>query len=568
MIPVVNVEQMRKIEATANASGISYDAMMENAGHAAAQRALDYVAGLEEPRVVVLVGTGNNGGDGLVAARVIAQADKRIQVSLYLFKHRDDPRFKQVEEMDVFIAYGEEDDGRVIRNIVASADLLIDALFGIGVRLPIKGDAARLLRSVNQALHSRRSEIPAELTVFPTMPDKTPQIAFPRVLAIDCPSGLECDTGELDSNVISADETITFIAAKPGLLTYPGAEAVGRLSVATIGVPRDTADMDQERIKLVTAEGVRRLLPRRATDSNKGTYGKTLIVAGSTNFMGAAGLAAKSAYRAGAGLVTVGAPGNVVSVLAAQLSEPTWLVLPHDMGALSENAAPLIVEALPGYKSLLLGPGWGKEETTGDLLRSLLRERQKHQSATMKRSIGFGAAPRAQDTKSTNDLALPPLVVDADGLNLLSELENWWELLPENTIITPHPGEMSRLSKLSTEEIQQNRVEVAIEKAKAWNVILLLKGAHTVIASPDETVYRLPFKNDALATAGTGDVLAGIIAAMLCQGMPSVHAAVAAGYLHGLAGELAAQHNGSGRSVIASDVLDMIPEALSLIERR
>lgn len=570
MIPVVNVEHMRRIEAAADANGLSYDTMMENAGQATAHRALTMIASIKEPRVVLLIGAGNNGGDGLVAARHIAAHNAEIQVGLYLLKRRDDRHFTAIEEAGLFIAHAEDDhDGRVLRNMVAAADLIIDALFGIGIRLPIEGTAEKVLRGVKQALNTRKHSLPDRMTLFTAHPEDMPVIAVPRVLAVDCPSGLDCDTGAVDTNAIPADETITFIAAKPGLVTYPGADIVGKLSVATIGVPSDLPEMQEATTLLASVYGIRDILPARKSDGNKGTFGKALIIAGSLNYSGAPGLAAKAAYRSGAGLVTVGAPGPVIAALAAHIAEATWLLLPHDMGVVSDNAASLIQEQISTYEALLLGPGWGQEETTGNLLKKLLEQPEEIARKRNKRTLGFGAQDDTPDTtQQEQSTQLPPVVIDADGLNLLARMDSWWKLLPENTVITPHPGEMSRLSGMEISEIQANRVEIAAQKAAEWQVILLLKGAHTVIAAPDGRTTIQPFKNDALATAGTGDVLAGIVVSLLAQGMPAYEATVAASYIHGLAGEFAAQLQNNRRSVIATDVIEHIPTALGILNRR
>ena len=294
-----------------------------------------------------------------------------------------------------------------------------------------------------------------------------------------------------------------------------------------------------------------------------------MIVAGSLNYVGAPGLAAEGAYRAGAGLVTVGAPSSIIPALSARLPEPTWVMLPHDMGVISANAVPLVFEQCEGYQALLLGPGWGQEGTTKEFIQQLLETSGTlSKSAKKSRSIGFSAlGPEPAQVEATaGALSLPPLVIDADGLNLLAEIDEWWQLLPEGTIITPHPGEMGRLAHLTTTDIQSNRWAIVAEKAEAWNVILVLKGAHTLIAAPEGQVIALPFKTDGLATAGTGDILAGLIVGLLAQGMRPIDAAVAGGYVHGLAGELAQKQQGSGRGVIARDVLAMIPEAWRIIE--
>jgi NAD(P)H-hydrate epimerase len=525
MLKVVSVEQMRQIEAAADAAGLSYATMMENAGRAAARRALAAMRPVSDARVTVLVGKGNNGGDGLVAARVIAQESSAL-VRCYLLTKRDsDPLLEAAMQAGVHIANVEDDQGfRVLRQMVGSAHILLDALFGIGIQLPLRGDAARLLQTANNTIAEVRALHPDAQIVSPADPAYHEQsISLPYVLAIDCPSGLDCDTGEIDRSAIPADETITFIAAKPGLLTFPGAAHVGHLTVATIGIPEDLPELKAQPTILADAEWAHNHLPARPVNSHKGTYGKALIVAGSTNYRGAPALTARSAYRMGAGLVTVNAPQVVIDTIAGHILEATWL-LPEDRYTPAD------------YDALLIGPGWGR--ANHDLLDQLLGQ------------------------------TLPPLVIDADGLNLLADSSDWWKRLPPNTVLTPHPGEMSRLSSLPTSEIQSNRAAIAVQKAAEWNAILLLKGAHTLIAAPDGRVIVLPFKTDALAKAGTGDVLAGMIVGLLAQGTDPFDAAAVAGYVHGLSGELAARTSGTTRSVLAGDVSAHLPQALMRIERR
>lgn len=567
MTKIVSVQSMRKIEAAADAAGETYAMMMEQAGQAAADCAKVLLEGLTEPRVTVLVGPGNNGGDGLVAGRLLAQ-DGTVEVRFYLLTRREDtdPNFKAVQDAGLFIAYAEDDrDQRVLRNMVGSADLVVDALFGIGVKLPLRSDAAKVLRSVNQVLHELRTASAETTFTTPAMTDAFPRTVSPVVLAIDCPSGLDCDSGELDKNTIYADATITFIAAKPGLLTFPGAEAVGDLHTAPLKIP-ELKELNGEPWTLADSAAVRALLPTRPVNSHKGTYGKALIVAGSVNYMGAAGLAAQSAYRVGAGLVTVGAPQPVIQVLAARLAEPTWLLLPHDMGVVAEAAAKIILEEANDYTALLLGPGFGRENTTRDMLRKLFEDATEsiHRA---QREIGFQTTEtvREKQKNSEQQTQLPPLVIDADALNLLSELEQWWTRLPKNTILTPHPGEMARLAGVETSDIQANRTALALEKAAAWGVVVVLKGAHTLIASPEGRLAVLPFKNPALAKAGTGDVLAGVIVGLLAQGLTPYDAALAGGYLHGLAGQIATEWI-NARSVVASDVVETLSDALDLVE--
>jgi ADP-dependent NAD(P)H-hydrate dehydratase / NAD(P)H-hydrate epimerase len=567
MIKVVSVEKMRQIEAAADAGGLSYDNLMQNAGAAVAHRAVEILAASPEARVTVLVGSGNNGGDGLVAGRLIAQQSE-AQVRFYLLKRRDesDPNFKAVQDAGLFIVYAEDDrDFRVLRNMVASATLVVDALFGIGVRLPFKTDVAKVLRNVSQALNDdQTAEHPHGVVISPTLPTTA---AFPRpyVLAVDCPSGLNCNTGELDKNAIFADETVTFIAAKPGLFEFPGAAAVGTLHIATLGVSPDLPDLKSESRTLVDGASAHSLLPVRPANANKGTFGKALIIAGSMNYTGAAALSASSAYRVGTGLVTVGAPVPVIATLSAHLLEATWLLLPHDMGVIASSAAQIVREEMDQYTAMLLGPGWGRESTTREFLTTLLEDNRQSNKRRTHQPLGF-VAGSAQPEPEHTEVKLPPLVIDADALNLLSEIDQWWKLLPKNTIITPHPGEMGRLARMEISDILANRWEIAAAKAAEWKVILVLKGAHTLIAAPDGRVAALPFKTAALAKAGTGDVLAGMITGFLAQGVSPYEAALVGGYLHGLAGTLAAKNIGNTRSVLASNVIEAVAEALNVVD--
>lgn len=563
MIRIATIEQTRAIEAAADAAGTSYQQMMENAGRAAANRALQLLEDIAEPRVTVLVGTGNNGGDGLVTGLLIAQEHKQAEVRFYLLAERDDQYIQVAREADLFIAKAEDDtDKRVLRNMVASADLVIDALFGIGVRLPIRDEAQKILRNTNRALRERHNTQPDQVNINPAATNQIPRPSPVLVLALDCPSGLDCDTGEVDSNAIHADETITFITAKPGHFHFPGAEAVGRLIVAQIGIPENLPELEAINKQVIDAETVRETLPERGANSHKGTFGSALVVGGSVNYVGAPGLSAEAAYRIGTGLVTVASANVVVMALAAHLREATWLLLPHDMGVIAESAEEVLTKELSKYQALLLGPGMGKEETTSKFMLNLLRQQQATKPKSRKRALGFQAVSDGDaETDEETSSQLPPLVIDADGLNILAEQDEWWTLLPENTIITPHPGEMARLAEIETSDVQADRWKLAREKAAEWNTIIVLKGAHTVIAAPDERFAVLPFKNNALATAGTGDVLAGMIVGLRAQGLASFEAAVCAGYLHGLAAEIVLRES-EARSLVAGDLLMAVGTAL------
>ncbi|MEP7291710.1 MAG: NAD(P)H-hydrate epimerase, partial [Chloroflexota bacterium] len=395
MIRVVSVEQMRQVEAAADSAGLPYTEMMQNAGTAVARRVLDILSQLPDPndaRVTLLIGPGNNGGDGLVAGRVIAENSAAL-VRFYLLARRDeaDPLLKAIQDKGLFVAYAEDDQRyRVLVNQVASATVLVDALFGIGVQLPLRDNAVKLLKAVHKALDEADNEPPSYIHLSEPAHHRP---ARPYILAVDCPSGIDCDTGELDKNALNADETITFIAAKPGLFSFPGAAAVGALTVASAGVPANTAGLKDAPFAVADPALVRALLPARPAGSNKGTFGKVLILGGSVNYTGAPALAARAAYRSGAGLVTVGAPSPTIAALAGNLLEATWLFFPHDMGVLSSDAAPLIRKEAASYSALLIGPGWGREKTTGDVLTRLLSGESAGSSG--RRAIGFGSVAKS-----------------------------------------------------------------------------------------------------------------------------------------------------------------------------
>lgn len=542
MIKVVTVEKMRTIEAAADKSVMPYAQMMLDAGRAASEYLLQRLPITSDTRITLLIGKGNNGGDGLVVAHHLAQ-NSSAQIRIYLLESRpaDDPNYQAVLSDNLLITNADDDhDKRVLKNMIHSADIIIDALFGIGIKLPLRDDVLKILRTVKQGITVNIPSYADVIVADPTKAHQLPKSPKPFIYAIDCPSGLDCNTGEVDPNTIPADETITFIAAKPGMFTFPGAGYVGKLITSQIGIPDSLAELAQEKLFVIDNETVRSRLPLRPADGHKGTFGKVFIVAGSANYIGAAGLCGTSAYRSGSGLVTIASSAPVINALTGNVLEPTYVLLPEEKGAIAKEAVSLVYQESANAQALLIGPGLGQAESTRDFLLDLL----KHDEAK----------------------SLPPLIIDADALNLLSKIDKWWELLQENTIITPHPGEMSRLSGIKNSEIASNRWELVQQKAKDWNIILVLKGAHTLVAAPDGQIGVTPFKTDALSTAGTGDVLAGLIAGLRGQGLSAFDSALAGSYIHALAGTLAIENVGSSRSVIASDVLSAIGKAFKQIE--
>jgi NAD(P)H-hydrate epimerase len=559
---------MRAIEKAADAKGHSYADMMKLAGRAVAERVKEIVAGIAQPRIAILVGPGHNGGDGLVAGRILIEEIAGATVGAFLLAARgdDDPVFVQAREAGLFLADAENDKAagyRVLQNMVSNADVVIDALFGTGFKPPVKGDAAKVLQAAKKALGLRQADRAAQPYTTPADPADLGD-GGPVVIAVDCPSGLDCDTGELDSHTLIAHETITFAAAKPGLLTFPGANAVGTLHIGNIGLPERLPALDKITLTLVDAAQVGAKLPARPRDSHKGTFGKALVVAGSLNYVGAPYLAAAAAYRVGAGLVTVGAPQIIIPTLAGMLPEATWVLLPHDMGVINAAAVKVLREEIEGYSALLLGPGFGREDVTAEFLRELLQPKEEMRHS---RAIGFIPMEANNSEAGSDPVALPPLVIDADALNLLAAMDNWPAMIPPNTILTPHPGEFARLAKLERDEVQQNRIALAQAKAAAWKCVIVLKGAFTVIAAPDGQIAVEPFATSALASAGTGDVLAGTITGLLAQGLAPFDAALAGAWLHGLAGVRAEEMFETPAGVTAGDVLELLTEAYAAAAR-
>lgn len=579
-IKIVTVAEMQAIEEAADKAGQTYDKMMEQAGYALATWATAVIAkdGPTHNHVLVLVGPGNNGGDGLVAARMLrTEFGHQAEVTAYLLaaRKKSDAIFTAAKEAGVAIVEYTDDaknDFAALHDLIGKSDIVIDAVFGIGGRLPISGNAAKLLQQVQTALDNTKAGYTSYVDPTTGPYRGTP----PIVIACDCPSGLNCDTGEVDSLTLQADYTVTFAAAKPGLFIFPGAEAVGQLIVADIGLPANLPELENIRTILADGATVRNILPARKRNSHKGTFGKAMVVAGSLNYIGAAYLSGKAAYRSGAGLVTIAAAQPIIPTLAAMLPEATWVLMPHEMGVLHENAVPILREAVEKYTALLLGPGIGTEDSTKRFIEQLLQSDKPH-AATVQKHIGFrfNTPEENQSAEEANQVKLPPLVIDADALNLLAQIPEWWKLLPANTILTPHPGEFARLAGIedaekdgpsATEQVQADRVNLAAKYAQEWNAVVVLKGAFTIVAAPDGKITILPFATSALATAGTGDVLAGVIVGLLAQGVAPVDAAVAGAWLHGYAGiETSRGYFARDLSVIASDVLEMLPSAFEAV---
>ncbi len=537
MIKVVTVDEMRTIEAQAAQSGVTYEQMMDKAGQGVARYILTRFNG-ENKSVLGLIGTGNNGGDALVALATLAKAGWKTYAYLVKPRADEDPLMKWYLQCGGAFESSETDLHRKkLEDWLKSSSLLLDGVLGTGATLPLSTEISSILRHVNSIKN------------------------LPTVIAVDCPSGVNCDTGEVSADCIPANTTLCMAAIKSGLLRFPAFPLAGQLEIVDIGLPKKLESWVKIKSEIPVIEDVRRVLPPRSLDAHKGTFGTAMIAAGSINYIGAAYLCAAGAYATGTGLVQCAVPEGIQMALAGRIPEATWLLLPNELGVISENASDLFLSKLQKVTAVLLGPGWGTEETTGKFLANILNQ---HQTGKKPKNIGF--MPTEENGKQDQLQGLPPLVIDADGLRLLAKEKGWKKNLPKDTILTPHPGEMSALCGLTVEEIQKNRLSMVKEFSEKWGCIVVLKGAMTVIGNPNGQLCTIPFATSALAKAGSGDVLAGMITGLRALGMPAYEAAWAGAWLHAHAGLLAAQHMGSTASVTASIVLKMISKVFQNLE--
>ena len=517
---LVSVSEMVAVEKEANASGISYAMMMENAGRGLAEQVEELYVFEKESGALGLIGSGNNGGDTLVALIYLAGWGWKTGAFLVRPREKNDPLLKRY-----LAAGGQVSDlaqGADIHNLIAQLPeygVVLDGVLGTGFHLPLKGELAGVLLAVQQGLADLEDP--------------------PYVVAVDCPSGVDCDSGEAAEECIPADLTVTMAAIKQGLFRFPAYELTGDLRLVGIGLPDDGEFFhawQEIRTFVPDEDEICALLPERPMDAHKGTFGTALIVAGSVSYTGAALLAGKGAYRIGAGLVTLALPAALHPALAGQFPEATWLLLPDQEGVITAQGADVINEGLNRATALLVGPGFGLAQSTADFIAGF-----------------FGDKSRA----------LPPTVVDADGLKLLSRLPGWAADLPSPAVLTPHPGEMSVLTGLSKAEIQADRLGIARRYSQAWGHVVILKGAFTVIAEPGGEAMVIPVATPALARAGSGDVLAGLVVGLLAQGVAPYPAAVAAAWIHARAGLRAVLSVGNPASVLAGDILDAVVPVLN-----
>ena len=510
---IVTVDQMRRLEEACSSDGLATDTLMERAGLGVAGEARRWLGAVAGHRVLALAGPGNNGGDGLVAARHLQRWGAVVTAYLVLPRQPGDPKLRQALDAGVR-PVSSQDDPRMdaLERELGRSSLVMDAVLGTGRSRPLKGAVREVMLRLIAARERR--------------PDLT-------VMALELPTGMDADTGLADAACPRADITVTFAYPKTGHFLFPGASKLGKLKVVEIGIPGHLAGYVN--LELLTRGWVKDRLPARPLDSHKGTFGHCLVIAGSQNYVGAAYLAAEGAARVGPGLVTLASPQSVYPMLASKLTEVIHLPVPDDgKGRFHPDAAPLLRERLADHTSMLVGCGFGRSDGLAEFLRRLLL-----------------AEPQP---------ALP-VVIDADGLNNLSKIEGWWEGFRSPAVLTPHPGEMATLTGVAIQEIQASRTSMALEWSSRWGAVVALKGAHTAVAGPEGICRLSPFANPALASGGTGDVLTGMIAGLMAQGLSPENATCCGVYLHGAAGEAVREKLGD-TGALSGDLLEELPKVI------
>jgi len=500
---LVTAHEMRSIEKEMVARGTGLNVLMERAGRAAGELAARLAGG---GQVLILAGPGNNGGDGIVAARYLLE--RGHPVAVYTFHRADTDGFRGV------VLAAEEDGDQVwLMGLLQTSAVIVDALLGIGQSRPPEGVLAGILRTMN-GRGARATRV-----------------------AVDIPTGVDADSGAVQGEAFRADVTLCMGFAKRGVALHPGAAYAGRIEVATIGMPDELAHDVQ--VSVPGDEDIVQRLPTRPAESNKGTYGRLVVVGGSRDYLGAPALCALGAYRVGAGLVELAVPTSVQESVAAHLLEAIFSPLPEEDGRISGKALPVISHLLERASACVFGPGMGLSPVTQELTRAVLLE------------LGHATIRGG--------------VVDADALNALAKQPEWWSV-DAPLVLTPHPGEMSRLTGREIKEIQADRLGCATQCARMWGKVVVLKGSGTVVASPGGEAVINPTGGPNLATAGSGDVLSGIIGGLMAQGCSPYDAAVAGVYLHGRSGDMLLREHGDA-GTIASDLAAVLPRARQSVLR-
>jgi NAD(P)H-hydrate epimerase len=505
---IVTAEQMKRIDRRAiREFGIPGTVLMENAAGAVLSEMERFFEGLAGTRVGIICGKGNNGGDGLALARRLAVRGVPVRIALLA------PFAAVTGEAKVNLSVAQKMDMEIIPNasarsledIISWSDVIVDALLGVGLSSPVKGAYAVAVAKINSSGRP--------------------------VVAIDIPTGIHADSGAVLGSAVRADLTVTMGLLKRGLVLSPGAENAGIVRVADIGIPAGTIEQENIRLALLDRGYSWGLIGPRSRNAHKGDFGHLMVIAGSPGKAGAAIMAAKSALRAGAGLVTVATPNSLVPVVQQSIFEAMCIPAAESIdGTIGIGAETELLQAAARMTACAIGPGLSTHAETVMTVRNLV--------------------PRLT----------VPLVIDADGLNALAGSLDVLKQARGPIVMTPHPGEMARLAGMPTAAVQQDRLGVASAFARKYGVTLVLKGAGTVVACPGGDVFVNSTGNPGMATGGTGDALTGMIGSLLAQGYPAEQAACLGVFLHGAAGDLAAAEKGE-QGMIAGDLIEKIPAA-------
>ncbi len=493
---LVNTAQMKAAEKLCDEKYISYSKMMENAGNAVSERILS----LHNPCLAaILCGAGNNGGDGFVIAARLLENGFKVRVILVNGEPKTDCAREYFEKLPKDIIYSFAENEQKCVTYVQNADIVVECVFGTGFHGALPESAAMLFDGANRR---------------------------PARYAVDLPGGVDSDTGEFDKRCFRPTRTFMLAAMKKCVLVPECRDILGELEILDIGIPGGCFVNDFTAMTL--GSGCRECLPRRAPSSHKGTFGRLLNIAGSLRCSGAAIMSTRAAMRTGAGLTTLAAPISVVKALCGAIPESTFLPLPETAdGFVGEGAEDALRELLPRMNAVMIGCGLGNSENTRKITEYVIRN------------------------------AGCPIIIDADGINSISQNINVLKERTGATIITPHPMEFSRISGLSVGEIGRDRISAAVRFSREYGVIVVLKGANTVVTDGDH-VFVNTSGNPALAKGGSGDVLCGMIGGLLAQGVDPIGAATNAAYCHGYAAELVSS-NMPQACVLASDIIEALP---------
>lgn len=507
--------QMREIDArTINETGIPGIVLMENAALRVVMEIEKTLISLKDKRIAVFAGKGNNGGDAFAVARHLFNKGSKVKVYTYADTTQlaGDSGINYKAMINTGVECIEiKDDSRnnKVEAELIDEDIIVDGMLGTGIKGEVRGLALSLIEIINKSGRP--------------------------VIAIDVPSGLDSDTGKVSGTCIKADKTVTFGLLKTGMAVYPGKEYCGEIILADIGIPANVTQHMNINVNTIDEDYVASLIPDRRKDSNKGSYGRVLVIGCSTGMTGAGCMAAGAALKSGAGLVYLGVPKSLAAVCSTMFHEP--IILPfedEEKGHFLPGCLEVIKTKIDSCNSVALGPGMSLNEDTVKFVHSIIEYIDK------------------------------PVVIDADGLNAVAKDISVLKKLKAPAVITPHPGEMARLAGITIDQVQNNRIEIAREFACKWNTVTVLKGAGTVVASPDGIIYINTTGNPGMATAGAGDVLTGLIAGLMAQGSRALDAALAGVYLHGLAGDIQAKIIGE-HGLTAGDILNEIPYAIKSI---